>query len=76
MKRKEFIENGNKIVKISFDKIEEKIKEYNDSKKKKQMQESNNESAAPTKNNDKKDTEITEKIKCLFDEEDNNEIGN
>ena len=76
MKRKEFIENGNKIVKISFDKIEEKIKEYNDSKKKEQMQESNNESAAPTKNNDKKDTEVTEKIKCLFDEEDNNEIGN
>ena len=74
MKRKEFIEKGKAITKISFDKIEEKIKEYNDSKKKEKEEKSDNDSASPIKNdNDKKNIE---EIKGLWDEEENDEIGN
>ena len=74
MKRKEFIEKGKKITKISFDKIEEKIKEYNESQKKEIEQKQDNDSAAPTKNNDvKKDIE---EIKGIWDEEENDKIGN
>jgi hypothetical protein len=74
MKRKEFIEKGKKITKTSFDKIEEKIKEYNDSKKKEKEENSNSESAAPTKNDN--DTKNSEEIKDLWNEEDCDEVGN
>lgn len=74
MKRKEFIEKGKKITKISFDKIKEKIKEYNESQKKEIEQKQDNDSAAPTKKNDvKKDIE---EIKGIWDEEEDDKIGN
>jgi len=72
MKREEFTKKGKNITKISFDKIEEKIKEYNDSQKKENEQKKINESAAPTKDdNVNKEFENKKKIKDLWDQEDN-----
>ena len=73
MKRKDFIDKGRKITKMSFDKIEEKIKEYNDSQKSEKEKKPNNSSAAPIKNSNNKNN--IKKIKGLWDEEEDDIIG-
>ena len=70
MKQKKFIDYTRDSVKVSFDEIEDKIKEYNEfiKEKEEEEKEKNNDDAAPLKNeNDAQSSDLTKDVNDMFD---------
>ena len=71
MKQKKFIDYTRDSVKVSFDEIEDKIKEYNEfiKEKEEEEKEKNNDDAAPLKNeNDAQSSDLTKDVNDMFDD--------